>query len=406
MTKSFYPPGIDGQFCKLMEDYLPKITYWQREQKYSSVELTKEMPNLRPDKDFFKKWSREIFRKPYDQYEKDKDAEKFLSSKKEAMLKFVSYFRKYSFTEFGPTIFVDVFQELDELMARLNPDQHRAHVLHQGNVFLLGLLCYCDNSFVREEHEGMLNTRPEPPGCIAKHKTMEFQFFEQWFNGATIHDVGYIFELLAEPELEQSDFIDELVSSFNGWLETVVSGVPGLAAPSKVSFDRNVKKLSVGNLYEVKYRWPAEGHLTKGNLWREALEEIEKMEGRTGREADHGICTAKVLLKTGNVVVKWEEVNKEAHPSARFSYRNYVLPALAVARHNIEPKMVSTNDKTTFECLKKDFENDFLGCLMTLCDEGSEFDRKVAGKLRLGIDLQAEITDSDPEMFRLRLKQL
>lgn len=406
MIKLSYPPGIDGQFCKLMEDCLPKITYWQREQKYSSVELAKEMPNLRPDKDFFKKWAKEIFRKPYDQYERDKNAEKFLSSKKEVMLKFLSYLRKYSFTEFGPTTFANVFKELDELMARLNPEQHRDHVLHQGNVFLLGLLCYCESSFIRKEHEEMLSTWPDPPGCIARDKTTEFQFFEQWLNAAAIHDVGYIFEILAEPELEQFDFIDEVVSLFNRWLETIVSGVPGLAAPSKVSFDRGSRKLDVSDLYQVKYLWPAEAHLTRGNLWRETLEEIKKTESRAKREADHGICTAKVLLKTGNVVVKWEEVNKEADPSARFSCRNYVLPALAVARHNARPQMVSANDNTTFDCLKRDFENEFLACLLAICDEASEFDRKVSGSLRLGIKLQAEIIDADPHRFSLRLNQL
>lgn len=297
----------------------------------------------------------------------------------------------------------------------------RDHTLHQYNLFFLGLYLYFHSPFLQNKFKVMLKNAPE---CIAKtgpNKDINFQFFEQWFITATMHDIGRVIRLQSDVEE-----VSKIIFRWNYLLKRIKEvREPKLPCPGFVSFDITTPRLDVGKFYDINYNsHPQENHLTRRNFWNNALRQIEQWEKIV--KLDHGINSAKLLLKLSNISVKISEVRKR-QPWVRYSYRNYVLPAFAIAKHNLVskgklPSVISfckepqneqwktstikfETSKGIMNIDKSVFDTDFLTALLVVCDEFfGDFERLGSKEVQIGKDFKLSVNDQKENSITIYLK--
>lgn len=411
------PRGIDKKFCELLSRTgREKIKFPKRR----SIQLNNQ---------FFEKYAEEIFKIPYSFYKYTlNNVEKlglkynklpielqllhrdnYLIAKTYAMESFIIELQRYCFWmgQF-PQRYSLIFDlpraveaEFVKFLGIKGKDFYRDHTLHKGNTFLYGLWLYSQSNFIQKTHKKMLENNPSSPGCIAiigPNYDLKWQFFQQWFITASHHDVGRILGL--DTALREAKLI---VNRINKDQKKILSIIERKLhqkidhKPVELNLDRYKSKinLDIAPLYDIHYERIAESHI-KDIFWNECLEEIERLGGNSS--LDHGINSAKILLKLANFTVKIDEI-KKLRPWKRYSFRNYILPSLAIAKHNLKiDKNLIKESKINgleFKIEKKKFnKEDFLTTLLICCDCLAEFERIGFKKnINLGMDFNLKLSE-------------
>lgn len=151
------------------------------------------------------------------------------------------------------------------------------------------------------------------------------------------------------------------------------------------------------------------------NFWSEALNKVRQYDSFS---YDHGVVSAKLLLKTWNLIAKLSEEIPDRY--ARFDYRNYILPALAIAVHNLASGGLHPNKKgqvppslleqlnqyrlrniKTSKTHKKivisrdELIKNFLIKLLLACDKLGEFDRIGGKEIKFSYNYKLHITEEE-----------
>lgn len=302
----------------------------------------------------------------------------------------------------------------------------RDHILHSGYVFLWGLWLYKNFNTLQTLHEDTLKRKPE---CIAyklPNADIRWQFLRQWVITSFFHDVGYFFEL-GKPvkEIYHDDNLrKELIKRYRDvalmniyeqwWLKKMMISDYIIPSHSRINYDLIWGNLDI-ELYEIIYPPDRGEEDIPNNMWHKCLEDINEFEIKLGK-FNHGVYSAKVLLKLGNFSIKLMEItdqrntdNKSKEPWKRNSYRNFILPAYAILKHDadtsgqkniikdkIEKEINNLRNRgkadiqISYEIFSRD---DFLTLLLIMCDELAEFDR-IGGKsksLLFGMDYEIKL---------------
>lgn len=407
--------GVDKQLLKLL---LELGQSGIRFPKRKGIEL---------DKKFFKKYSEEILEIPYSFYGRILNNMKkvsldfnklpeevqwlhrdnYLLAKTYAMEGFMIELQRYCFGlgQFPQYYSVKkdlsraIEAELLKFLGAKGRDAYRDHTLHKGHVFLYGLWLYTESGFIRAKYKEMLKNSPSVPGCIARiapNDDIRWQFFQQWFITASYHDIGYILSQYTELGIAYR-FIFALNRLQRYIIDKHYKGKMGYKfIYLKLKQLKRRLYLDIGSLYNIQYQQTGESHINP-NFWNVCLKEIETLE--RGTSLDHGINSAKILLKLANFRVKNEEVDK-LDPYKRYSYRNYLLPSLAIAKHNLDIgknliSKVKKNKELEIMVKKNNFKEDFLTTLLVCCDELAEFERLGYKKVSIGMDFNLKLAEDN-----------
>lgn len=403
--------GIDKEFYQLLN---------------SEALSEMKIPVNELDTQFFKKYSDRIFYEPYQMWEAsilDQREDTVFSNwewyktiyilfKSFAMKFFINDLLEYCFSKykrittklFLPDLVRSLTNEYCRLIKTEKFDSYRDHILHSGMVFLFGLWLYFGFRPLKDEHRKMLENKPKPGslwGCKAlkpPNDDIRWQFFQQWIITSFFHDLGRFIE-----GEENSQLILKKLEYINNrerqWIEKMKKeGFSDIPPQKIIDYDTGRKKLEI-DLYTINYpQRISEKHISN-NMWEECLEEINRRE--ESLQDDHGIHSSKILLKLANFSTKVAEIydQKEVEfntkePWKRFSYRNYIMPALAIANHNDPDLATSLKIPGEINIPIARLEKDFLTTLIIYCDELSDFDRAGGREPVLGIDYEIELIES------------
>lgn len=273
---------------------------------------------------------------------------------------------------------------------------HRDHVLHLLNVFMLGIWLFLNKPFLQKSYEAWLQSK----GCKASElekppKTLLAQFVPQWFITTMMHDIARVPED-AGPDL-RSKQLSAVVEKANDTLIAAFATQPKLATISvdPLTLDPNNKFIVLGKLLSIDYPF---SRRVPGDMFEEAKTELDKLSSQYAD--DHGLNSAKLLLKVANLVAKVNElVTRDKWDS--FICRQYVLPVYAIARHNLASlkELVGiheTVDGATAE--KGSFQSEFLTSMLMLCDEAQRFDRIGDKFFKLGADHFLKLDQTDDSL--------
>lgn len=403
--------GIDREFYQLLNSEALAI-------------MNFPINELNPE--FFKKYSDRIFYEPYKVYEAsivDQREDKVISNwewyntiyilfKSFEMKFFVNDLLEYCFLnskttwkQFSlPDFIRSLTNEYRRLIKAENLDSYRDHNLHSGMVFLFGLWLYLGFQPLKEEHLKMLEKKPQArtrSGCkalIQPNQDVHWQFFQQWIITSFFHDLGRFIEKEKDSQkiLKRLEYINNQESQ---WLERIKKeGYSDIPSQKIISYDTSRPKLEI-DLYTINYPQRISEEHISNNMWEECLEEINRRE--ESLQDNHGIHSSKILLKLANFSTKVSEIYDQQEvkvntkdPWKRFSYRNYILPALAIASHDDPGLATSLEIPGEITIPIGMLEKDFLTTLIIYCDELAAFDRAGGGKPLRGIDYRIELIES------------
>jgi len=281
-----------------------------------------------------------------------------------------------------------IIAELDSSAAVIRQvDQvgyHRDHVLHLLNVFMLGVKLFQDVPFLQQSFENWLEKKQCKAGNEVPPKSIGEQFVPAWFMTAMMHDIARVPE--DSDETSKLKQLDKIVTKTNEILSETARGIGATIDPLKVAADS--KNIELGNLLMVSFPFYRRVPYDMFDAARRDLE--EKSQG-LGLQYDHGVNSARILLKVANLVAKVNESTKEKWDS--FICRQYVMPVYAISGHNLrqfkqELVIKKTHNGTTVK--KEGFNKEFLTSMLVLCDEAQDFDRLGCPTCRLGADYKVD----------------
>lgn len=286
---------------------------------------------------------------------------------------------------------------------------YRDHVLHTGYVFIWGLWMYINFKHVLEDlYKDFLDKNPlgkEGAGALCNgcralgrvNVNVGWQFFQQWFLTSIFHDIGYFLE---DREIKRT------IKYKNKMLEHVNNfGKRSLGAEYD-NYKANIGGTNNLNLmlHNIVYpSHPAEGYISD-NIWNECLDRITG----SGWTNDHGVYSAAIFLKIGNILTKYLELRDrqsepacERDPWKRNSYRNYIVPTDAIAKHNTDyyqakgKKYVNpiNGQDLSVKISIDDFLDDFLATMLVAADAIAGFDRIGGREPLLGIEYDIRKVD-------------
>lgn len=401
--------GIDNKFYQLLRnDWLPSINFPEK-----------------MEAQFFGRHAKRIFLKPHRDIEeahisaiqdgalRNLYKTTYIVEKTTSMENFIDDLLDLCF--FVGEIFRDPFMRPDKVKALKNQfyrisgkneeqvDSYRDHVLHSGYVCLWGLWLFKNFDSLQREHENMLVTKPQRgygSGCKARigpNKDIRWQFFQQWVITSLFHDIGRFVERETNLRkiIRRIEYINEVEKR---WFNKMKK--QGYNTPSrncKTAYNSQAKKLDM-ELYEINYPSGRAEEYISNDMWNECLKDISKVE--ESLQDDHGIHSAKILLKLANFSIKDAEIyfqkNKKDPLWKRHSYRNYILPALAISRHNDTAIKKNVKIKIPGEVVIpiKIFKDDFLTTLLIVSDDLAEFDRIGGRKPLFAMDYEIKLSEN------------
>lgn len=303
--------------------------------------------------------------------------------------------------------------EFNKLLRNIEPedDSYRDHMLHSGYVFLWGLWLYAHFDAIKEKYKVMLFNKPSTPGCIAlrgPNKDLDWQFFQQWATTSLFHDIGRFIEDESDEErvTEKLDKINDMESLWLRDMQENEFNTPSKTC--KICYNPKDKQLEI-ELYNIYYPpGRSEDHIPN-NMWPECLENINREESL--HRDDHGIHSAKILLKLANFASKHAQIYFEKdgkkEPWKRYSYRNYIIPSLSISMHNYDSRnrQVSRQLKMPgFNEFKLDFfERDFSTALLILCDNLASIERIGGKSIRYAMDYEIKVLNSRKDSVRFEI---
>lgn len=208
------------------------------------------------------------------------------------------------------------------------------------------------------------------------------------------HDIGRSVE--GEKDSQRIfEKINKINVRENQWLEEMKKDYNDIPIQEPIDYDNRRNKLNI-NLYTINYPQRGSEDYISNNMWQECLEEINRREELL--PDNHGIHSSKILLKLANFSTKLTEIydQKEVEvfkkdPWKRFSYRNYILPASAISKHDDPGSKTRLNIPGEITIPLRKLEDDFLTTLLIYCDELATFDRAGGKELQFGINYKIEV---------------